>query len=316
MRNTYVVAVSGGVDSIVLLDVLVQGQARAQYFQNNQILQELVSNITDPLSQIVVAHFDHGIRADSSTDEQFARGVAGDYGIRFESEHAELGAGASEAEARQARYNFLRLCCKRYNAQLVTAHHQDDLLETMIINLVRGTGWRGLASLSSDTQTLRPLLDIPKVQLVAYAKKYDLKWKEDSTNTDQSYLRNYVRLTLLPQMYKKDPESKDRLLQINQNLSEVKSKIAIELQNLNIKYKISNIKYAIPRYDLTMWPPTVAREVVRSILAQLDPGWHPSSLQIKRVVHFIKSAQPGKQLEVSKHLNIELNKGVAQFKKH
>lgn len=175
----YVVAVSGGVDSMVLLDVLSQ----------------------QPDVELVVAHFDHGIRDDSSLDEQLVRTTAERRGLPYKSTRVELGQGASEAAARQARYDFLRIVLNESQAdKIVTAHHQDDLLETMILNMLRGTGRQGLTPLRSQSDILRPLLHMTKQDLLAYAQQNGLTWREDSTNYDITYRRNYVRHKLMPKL--------------------------------------------------------------------------------------------------------------------
>ncbi len=295
-QHTYIIAVSGGVDSIVLLDMLVNDRC---------------PNLAVTKEQLIVAHFDHGIRKDSSTDENFVRGVVGDYGLTYETASAELGANVSEESAREARYNFLRQCCKKYNAQLVTAHHQDDLIETMLINLIRGTGWRGLVSLDSDSHTIRPLLATTKNELSHYAKEHGLKWHEDSTNTDTSYLRNYIRLQLLPAMLKKDPDVISKLLDINKKTKEIKKEIATQMQK--IIPAVSN-PLNLPRHGFIMWPSQVSREIIYAILTQLDANWHPNSLQISRALHFIKTGRPHKELEVSGRLKITLTSNAVQFK--
>lgn len=165
----YLVAVSGGVDSVVLLDMMAKMPGR----------------------EVVVAHFDHGIRSDSAEDLRFVAKLADKYGFIFESKREELGESASEALARERRYRFLREAAKKHTAQLVTAHHLDDLVETVAINLHRGTGWRGLAAL--DSEVLRPLIDISKEELIKYAHTNGLEWREDSTNRSDIYLRNRIR---------------------------------------------------------------------------------------------------------------------------
>jgi tRNA(Ile)-lysidine synthase len=275
------------------------------------LVRETCKNLHIKPENLIVAHFDHGIREDSSTDEEFVRGVVGDYGLTYETARVELGVDVSEENAREARYNFLRQCCKKYNAQLVTAHHQDDLVETMLINLIRGTGWRGLVSLDSDSVVVRPLLTTTKNELLAYAKEHKLSWHEDSTNTDESYLRNYVRLQLLPAMVKKDPGVINRLIGINKETAEVKKEIATELQK--IIPVISN-PFDLPRHPFIMWPLPVSREVIYAILTQLDANWHPNSLQISRALHFIKTGKPHKELEVSGRLKITLTTNSVQFK--
>lgn len=301
---TYVLAVSGGVDSIVLLDALV-----------NHRIDELVSEgLTIDLSgQFVVAHFDHGIRSDSIEDRVAVEKLAKSYNIPFETKRVELSADVSEDEARTVRYNFLRQVCKKHNAQLATAHHQDDLIETMIINLIRGTGWRGLVSLSSNSDILRPFLHTPKNDLLLYAKKYNLQWREDSTNSDTKYLRNYVRLNLIPAMLKKDPRCVERLLDINKETERLKKDIATELQNLMSSIQLPDSSQTFPRYNFIMWPPLASREVIYSIFTVLDPAWHPRELHIKRTLHFIKTGGSGKELQVSKDLNVRLSVNRVSF---
>lgn len=164
-----VVAVSGGVDSVVLLDMLV---ATGEH-------------------DLMIAHFDHGIREDSAEDARFVAGLARNYGLPFETRREELGAGASEELARTRRYAFLRQVAKKYESQVTTAHHMNDIAETIAINLTRGTGWRGLAVLDSDIY--RPLLTQTKQELIDYALKHQLEWCEDSTNRSDAYLRNRLR---------------------------------------------------------------------------------------------------------------------------
>lgn len=166
----YVVAVSGGVDSMVLLDML----------------HKLGGH------ELIVAHFDHGIREDSAHDADFVAKAARRYDLPFFSSREELGAGASEALARDRRYAFLNQLAHQHNAKIVTAHHLDDLVETVAINMTRGTGWRGLAVFDADI--VRPLVDIPKSTLLEYAKKHNITWREDSTNANDAYLRNRIRL--------------------------------------------------------------------------------------------------------------------------
>ena len=165
----YIVAVSGGVDSVVLLHMMTKMAGH----------------------DLVVAHFDHGIRDDSAEDAYFVSSLASQYGLTYSGKREELGKTASEALARERRYGFLRELADTHGARIVTAHHLDDLVETVAINLKRGTGWRGLAVLDSDV--LRPLINTTKKQLVQYAQANGLVWHEDSTNASDAYLRNRVR---------------------------------------------------------------------------------------------------------------------------
>ena len=169
-----IVAVSGGVDSVVLLDKLVASREH----------------------ELIVAHFDHGIRADSAADARFVGELAQSYGLVYETKREELGEGAGELVARERRYAFLRYLAENYDAKIVTAHHQDDVLETIAINLVRGTNWRGLAVFGDNPGVLRPLLDSTKQEIYDYAVKNNLEWVEDETNQTDKYLRNRLRRKL------------------------------------------------------------------------------------------------------------------------
>ena len=93
----------------------------------------------------------------------------------------------------------------KYGADfIVTAHHQDDVIETSILNILRGTGRHGLSSLKNRSDIIRPFLAIPKAELKEYANQQGLEWREDSTNSDPKYLRNYIRLNIVNKMTKED----------------------------------------------------------------------------------------------------------------
>ncbi len=171
----YVIAVSGGIDSVVLLDI--------------------VSRIKG--LELIVAHFDHGIRTDSKLDQTFVGNLATKYQLIFETKSVKLGSNASEQLARDERYKFLKTVVDAQGAEgIITAHHQDDVIETAVFNLLRGTGRRGVTSLSSSELIIRPMLDITKDQIKQYALRHELLWREDSTNQDLKYSRNLIRSKL------------------------------------------------------------------------------------------------------------------------
>lgn len=325
-----IVAVSGGVDSVVLLDMLVH-QILDLRSKNLDEASNSKTQDLPPRISFVVAHFDHGIRKDSGEDAKFVEGLAKKYGLQFEFGHGKLGADTSEAEAREMRYDFLRQCCKKYKALgIVTAHHQDDLIETAIINLLRGTGWRGLApmeqapeskfQIANDYQlqntkcrVLRPLLGTTKQELVNYANKHKLTWREDSTNSNQDFLRNYVRLTLLQAALKADPSFNEKILTLIEKTRKIRLQITDEISELISTYQLPTNNYQISRYQLIMWPDLVANEVIYSVLVSLDSDWHPQRVQVERVLHFVKTAKSGKQLQVSKHLLVEAKQDSVSF---
>ncbi len=154
--------------------------------------------------EIIVAHFDHGIRSNSGEDAEFVRKMAEEiYHETNITEKGKLGPDTSEETAREARYEFLRKVAREHEpATIYTAHHLDDLIESVAINLLRGTGWRGLAVL--DTAGIRrPLLEaeicyepMDKLAILEYAAKRGLRFREDPTNSSEQFLRNRVRARL------------------------------------------------------------------------------------------------------------------------
>jgi tRNA(Ile)-lysidine synthetase-like protein len=241
-EGKYVLAVSGGVDSMVLLDLL--------------------SNL--PEVDLIIAHFNHGIRPEAGMDEALVAKAGKGYGLAVEFGHAKLGIGASEEAARQERYNFLRAVQSRYEAtKIVTAHHQDDLIETALINLIRGTGRQGLSAISSNPNVLRPLLGVSKDQILKYARAHRLQWHEDATNLSMDYLRNHLRHTALAKM---SPEQRQKLLDQLKRISSL---------NLVIDKNIATLSQLIgdQRIDRSLFsalPVTVGNEILVYQLRQRD----------------------------------------------
>lgn len=198
-------AVSGGVDSVVLLHMLVNRQEH----------------------DLLVAHLDHGIRPDSADDERFVAGLAAQYGLPFYSQRKELGVDASEDTARKARYAFLREIAAQHDAVIVTAHHSDDVIETIAINISRGTGWRGVAVLGS-VDIGRPLLGMSKREIYQYALHHRLEWVEDSTNRSPRYLRNKIRIALTDL----EDAAKQQLLQLHKEQQQLSIEVAAGVERL------------------------------------------------------------------------------------
>lgn len=270
----YVLAVSGGIDSVVLLNKLA----------------------LQPGVELTVAHFDHGIRDDSPIDRKFVSELAGSLKLPFVYEEGKLGAGTSEAVARKARYDFLLSVQKVSGAKgLVTAHHQDDLLETVIINLLRGTGRKGLSPMLNSSLAHRPLLKVSKQQIVEYAKNQGLNWREDSTNQDTSYLRNYVRHKILTRF---SDDQRRRLLTLIMNSDELNKEIDACLAEC-LRSQAS--AYQMDRDSFVMLPHSVAKEVLAAWLR--DQGLRDfDSKLLEHLVIAAKIAPSGKYADVNNRL--------------
>jgi tRNA(Ile)-lysidine synthase len=271
----YVIAVSGGVDSMALLHRLA-GQAGMD---------------------LVVAHFDHGIRTDSDQDLQLVHRMAVAYNLPFVFAHGNLGANASEATAREARYKFLeQVRAEQGAAAIITAHHQDDAIETALINMLRGTGQHGLAGLQSTERIVRPMLHIPKADIKKYASEHHLKWREDSTNTDERYLRNYLRRRVLTEL---SNAQREKLISHITAAAETRAAIEKELAPHVATPELS-------RHWFIMLPYDVSAEAMAAWLRRWQLPFDRKT--IHRLTVFAKTALPGKRADLGRTHELKASK--------
>ncbi len=290
--GTYVVAVSGGVDSVALLHILAQHSG--------------VKNIDGIKPRLVVAHFDHGIRDDSAEDRRLVQGLARQYGLPFVYHEGQLGPNTSEEVARRARYDFLRQVQDAVKARaIITAHHQDDVLETAIINMLRGTGRKGLTSLKSHRHLIRPLLSVPKENIRAYARDQGLLWREDSTNEDTTLLRNYIRKVIVPRL---GEEGRLALLSHIGHLSVVNRAID---KDLMIYLHTQSSRQVLDRHHFALLPHAVALEVLAEWFRSHGITTFNAKL-LERLVIKCKTLPPGKRIDVdARHTLLVGNETIA-----
>lgn len=275
----YIIAVSGGVDSIVLLDMLMKN--RIPNFPSKEH------------ARYIVAHVNHGMRQSASRDHDFVKSLAVSNGLEFDSTVLTLGEGASEEEARNERYSFLeKLALKYHTTHIVIAHHADDVVETAIINIIRGTGRTGLSSLRSRQYRIRPLLSTKKADILRYAEENKLKWVDDETNTDTKYLRNHIRNNVLtsatPAWHDKFAIELQKSLKNNDLLD---THIATILQ-----YRFKD-KAVLKRTWFVCLEHHVACEIMRAAILKLGI-LNISKELIERLVIALKIARPGSFIDV------------------
>ena len=192
-----VVAVSGGIDSMVLLDLLAHPRLSLR-------------------DRLVVAHFNHQLRREESdADAVFVEQAANALGMPFESGRGDTGeraaesGGGLEAAGRELRHSFFARLAKRLSATSVAlAHHADDQVETFFLRLARGAGTRGLAGMALQSPVtgelrnhlVRPLLGVQRREIEAYAAEAGIGYRDDASNADTRFLRNKIRHQLLPHL--------------------------------------------------------------------------------------------------------------------
>lgn len=193
--NKILLAVSGGVDSVVMMDAFAQLALKMRF-------------------NLYIGHFNHKLRGLSSDiDEQLVRNMSKEYNLQFYSsmgnvkQYSSKNSLSIEHAARILRYNFFERTARTLNVDIVaTAHTEDDLVETFFINLLRGSGLTGLSSMPSkrklvkNISLVRPFLMFNKKQLYEYAKIRKLVWNEDETNSLLNYTRNKIRHDLIPKL--------------------------------------------------------------------------------------------------------------------
>jgi tRNA(Ile)-lysidine synthase len=201
------VALSGGVDSTVLLDLLAPRAARFR---------------------ISCLHVNHGISPNADAWARFCRRLAASYGLPCRVKKVDLAPYRSlglEGAARAARYAVF---AAERAAFIVLAQHRDDQAETVLLQLVRGGGLRGLAAMpaagppprSDGPSFLRPLLDVPRAEIEAHARARGLRWVEDETNADEALARNFVRRRVMPLLHELNPAADANLARSARHLAE------------------------------------------------------------------------------------------------
>ena len=264
LRVKKILAVSGGVDSMVLLDMFCKSQP----------------------DNILVAHFNHGTRESADLDEEFVKQRCKEYGVPFESSKMILGEGVSEEEAREKRYAFLYHVANKYQGEICTAHHLDDLLESVVINLIRGTFWRGLAPFG-NSKIRRPLVDFKmnKTDILRYAGEKD------------DYLRNRVRESLKSL----EKEKKVAVLELAEKQRSLREEIEKNLGNLleTIVMKNSQGEIFFRRDYFQREESAVSSEILRSIC--LEANISLTRPQLLYFLEAIKNYQPGKKFNLPRN---------------
>lgn len=209
-KNTsLVVACSGGPDSMCLLD--------------------LVTKLKDELNlNIIVAHVNHKLRIESEEEAKMVENYAKENNITFELLEITdyINGNFTEEDARKRRYNFFNEIIKKYQASaLLTAHHGDDLIETILMRLTRGSnlsGYIGIKEISQNEnyKTLRPLLSVTKDEIINYLKENNVPYRLDKTNEELKHTRNRYRHIVLPFLKKENPKVHEKYLKFSKELIE------------------------------------------------------------------------------------------------
>jgi tRNA(Ile)-lysidine synthase len=244
VRGPIVLAVSGGVDSMLLLNLAARRRGVRQ--------------------RCTVATFDHGTGPHATRAARLVRSTARARGIDVVSGRARV-AGSSEAEWREMRWSFLRSVAARRGATIVTAHTRDDQVETVVMRLLRGASARGLAGLYAASPIVRPLLGVSRRAIERCAHAHAIAHVDDPTNSSRAFLRNRVRHDLLPAIRAVSPSFERDIL----DLSKRAARLRRETERLARGYVVASDTHGVdvsapaldglaPESLALLWPAFVA----------------------------------------------------------
>jgi tRNA(Ile)-lysidine synthetase-like protein len=302
--ETVVVAVSGGPDSLALLHLLREYQAEL--------------DIT-----LHVATLDHGLRADSAEDAEFVRQTATVWGLPVtvgSSDVAELARSRGdglEAAARQARYRFLAEVAREVGARrVVTAHHAGDQAETVLMHLLRGAGMQGLQGMSScgplpyapELLLVRPLLTSTRAQLEAYCHAHDLQPRQDQTNLEVDYLRNRLRLEVLPYLQQINPQIEHALTRLAEIIAVDHNYLNAELErHTEAHMRFDSERGYIERDAFRELHPALQRRCIYRAVEEIQPD---SESGYEHILHAVEVGMHGQigalaQMPGGVHLRVD-----------
>lgn len=242
-----------------------------------------------PSYKFSIAHFNHNLRKQESVkDELFVKSVARKLGWKFYSEKAHDLKGLArnqkkslEEMAREQRYNFLIRTARKNKAKAIfLAHHQNDQAETILMRMIQGTGLRGLLGIrpiltKEKLFFCRPLLSISRSEIEEFLKREKVSWREDSTNKDLNFLRNKIRLKLLPWLEKEmNPLVVAALARIPSNLSR-ENELIETIENETWKKVVSSAlreQIKFKSKEFLKQPEAIQFRLVERALKYLEPA--------------------------------------------
>lgn len=301
-----VVAVSAGSDSVALL----------------HLLAALIAELEIRLCAVYV---DHGLRpAEAVAETKLVEKIAAQLGASFRTgavqarKYSDEHGVSLEAAARQLRYDFLEQVADELSAAgIAVAHTADDQAEEVLLRLIRGSGRNGLAGMSAVNyrRIIRPLLQIPKAQLLDYLDHRNIPFLEDSSNAERNFLRNRVRLDLLPYLEENfNPAIRQTLLRtanILRGEEELLDKLAGDLYRQAISVDGINETLQADTKTVLTSHPALARRVVEQILIAL--GSKPSFQHIDKLLELASRGDNGNELHLPKGLRVVKKDTILEF---
>lgn len=272
--NHILIGLSGGIDSVVL----------THYLLNEQL---------HPPNKIVTVHVNHGLRATAAAEEAFVAKLTVEWGLKCIIKHIDVKhiqkeeRRSLEEAARVGRYRVFAEAAESLSSKVVlVAHHADDQVETVLMNLLRGSGLTGLMGMQPVTRldslvVFRPLLDIWRSEITNYGQQHNLLFVEDESNSDVNFQRNQIRHQLIPSLVTYNERAKEHLWQLTQI---VRDDVAL-LEGVLDDYwsaVVREIHHQLVRLDKAEWrqlPVSAQRALLRRAILSLTQSLNDVSFE-------------------------------------
>jgi tRNA(Ile)-lysidine synthase len=300
-----VLAVSGGVDSITML--------------------ELFRHLRDRWNlSLIVAHVNHQLRGyESDLDEEFVRAEASRHNLPFYTARvatepfAHQHGYSKQVAARMLRYKFLEETRKQSQADsIATAHNANDNAETVLMNSLRGTGVRGLAGIPLQDvgrKLIRPMLFCYRKEIVEFAHQNSIRFREDSSNAINTYKRNYLRNVVLPELERRfDPNIVSALNAVSVSFRSLKSETDARVQDVfpSVVTELKKDRFSLDLTSLQGHSEFLRAEIVLELFRRIEV--EPSAEKVNALLSLAKN-QSGRALDLSKHWRAVTNRGAIVF---
>ena len=313
-KDAVIIAVSGGMDSMCLLDVF------------NRLSSDFVNDL-------VAVHINHGIRdVEAERDMSFVEEYCKSLGIKLIIEnvdavtYSEKNNLTLEEAARILRYQVFDKIWKEYslkryntNTHILVAHHMQDQAETVIHNILRGTGIKGLAGMSvKNNYILRPLLNVSKSEIEEYVKKYAIKYVDDSTNNDLNYTRNYIRKELIGRFNHVNDKAVEHILSLSNVARDINDYLELlakyVLKEMTSTNKNSEIVINAKLFNNTQ--NVLKTYIVKEIFAKLvNTAKDITKVHINDVIK-LASKEKGGHIDLAYNVTLDKKQNSLVFKKN
>ncbi|WP_456398130.1 tRNA lysidine(34) synthetase TilS [Desulfurobacterium sp.] len=279
-NETVLCAVSGGPDSIALLHILNRLSRRLEI-------------------KLHAVHFNHGLRdSEADEDENFVKSICKELSIPLtigREDIKKLSGGKNiEAVAREERYRFLQKTARNIKAdKIALGHTSSDLCETVIFNLSKGSGIKGLRGfLPKRKNIIRPLFEISREEIENYLKTHNIPFRVDSSNLNIKFSRNLIRLKVIPRLKKINPSLEETILREAETLRELEGFITETVNSILKKCILTQNSFSIKLENLSPLHPFIKKALIQEAFFKLT-GQSLNTKKLNAVIKLTKSYQSG-----------------------